>query len=541
MKGSKLLISALVIAVIAVPITIIITSKSSINKKTKFESLIEDIDKALDSGSANIQNLLIDGSESAYSAHSWLRILKRAHLFGKKQGEFSFLNNLSGRALKEYPGNEKIASVKVISSMEAGDSDSAWSIAQDHLTSEATRSINVESFLRSAAEKSSKDSNELVHPLAEVSQSRNPELFIESYKVTKDRRFLFDAALLELSTGNHAESLDLINRAGGTAQVNYVKALVLYDLSNFSQSYDHLIRELEKGEMNPENTAKIHLICADTLIKQKKLKESIFHYRESVAISPQISPVPYLNLGRNFNNVRGKSVFLKRGSIHFPKNVKLKGAFGISLMESGDIQDAKTYLTNALPDDENGNLSLLVLSELLPRTNETRLTVKLKQLLRENPGNHRIGRYFAWQSAARRDFEQIEDILRTAYYSASDKSWYRFYRAVISTASGEERKFPSPAEGIYGWYGTYNRVVLEQRRGKGDAALSLLERLTEDTNSYEIPSTDIADALAMKGEIHQNQGDSVIIIRKIIEKGLEIDPLNLRLHALKTTIANNST
>ncbi len=534
---TKFFILSLTSAAVILPAIMIITSRVTKNREDKFTAVIEEIDHALeDETYARVTGLIRKGGKSSYSAKSWLMVLKRAHEFGKTQDNWNLLAELSQDALADFPGNEKIAASAVLSAIDSGNNEQAWETARKHLTGEQSREVRTEAFLLNAFSTVKPDHDKMTGKLASIPWSDDPSLFEEASGMTGDRRFLIDAALLSLKEGNFKEALGYLDRSGSIPGAKYLKGLTLYDAGRPGEAYTLFLRELEKPSGEESRRGELHLLCGDAAYLSGNYSESAFHYRQVLSFVPGISPVPYINIGRGVGPLRAEPDLLERGQILFPENRKLTGILALLYIDTGEPERAKAVVADFVGEEE-GNISLLVLSELTDKSNDTRFAAALQRIHKAFPENSLVTRYYLWQSLARRDLKRIGQILEKSA-SESDSPWYRFYSALWSISRGNQPDFPSISQGIYGWYGAYNTAVLENRRRNTGASTALLDRLTRPEFFPAVSSGDMADAYALKAELYLKQDAPVITVKEALERGLEIDPLNIRIHSLMGRISS---
>jgi tetratricopeptide (TPR) repeat protein len=526
---TKIFILTITLAAVIIPAVIIISSRVSSSREEKFTAAITAVDHARDAETpSRMAGLIRKSGKTAYSAKSWLMVLKRAYEYGKTENDWNLLAELSHDALEDFPGNERIAAAATVASVDSGNSAQAWETARRHLTGDRSRGIRTEAFLLNAFGTDKPALDEMTGGLASIPWSKDPSLFNEAYNMTGDRRFLMDAALLWLKTGNITEAIAYLDRSGSVPGAGYVKGLALYDAGRPEESYPLFLRELEKPAVEDAHRGELHLLAGDAAYRSRDYSDSAFHYRRAVSLAPGISPVPYLNLGRGFSSLPPEPALLERGFSLFPEDRKIAGALALHHIETGAPERAEAVVAD-FEGAEEGNISLLVLSELTNISNDTRFFVSLQRIHKAFPDNPLVTRYYLWQAVARRDFSRIRQILAESA-AEKDTSWHRFYSALWNISRGRTADFPAVSEGMYGWYGSYNAIVLELRQGSVTAAI--LDKLTKPELYPAVSSRDMADAFALQAELYLKQKAPVVTIKETLEQGLAIDPLNIRIHSL---------
>lgn len=488
-----------------------------------FNNNISEIDLLIDSGYfSQADKMIFIAGKSAFTPLHYKRLLKRNLCL---QGSVN-LENVSQSAYHKYPEDELILSAYIYVLLNNGKIEDAASILLNQDKQIVQDSLFIEANIKN------KSYNETSNLLYQGISEKNSLLYRKLYKLTNNRKFLLDAVLVHLETGN-IQSADNILEEIVSDNLEYQKLqfFIKYDSGKFDSALE-ILDLFDCGFSIQE----IQLFRIDIQIRQEKYREAQIAISEFLDIYPRFSWIPYYNhiwLNLVSTNFKSKEI-IDRSLKIYPENRKLVLIILDYYLENNMDQDAIDILEKYINNNQSDDELEIILKELKGNKNPEYTVNIVRNLVNQNPENISASRYLAWNIFVNEDILHLKHFL-DQMQKEGDAGWINFFGALISIKNRDYKLAMDEFKVSYDlknqWETLYNLAVLSEYTNNYQDAIEYYqnaENILSDNNENMITKSVIRTALALLLYEIQDYEHSYREVRN----ALDLDIYNLRANLL---------
>ncbi len=422
---------------------------------------------------------ILGAAESAVGRTQWLRTLKRAYRLGAALESYEVLYLISGMALDAIGGAEEIAALYVFACLRTGRTERAYQVSREQLNGDKWIELANEAALKARATRGDvtflRDEE---GPVLDAVRSPEPATLMRAADLFGESRFALDAALLYAADGDMGLAASAIGPYAGFFPVP--AALLNYDAERYELAHEILTAP------GLTNSDYLSLLVGDILIRLGLSGEAAESYRLLIAVSPNLSWIPYVNLawiliGDGKYDEADDSVHA--GKSLFPESRYL-GIAEIELALARNDTQTAVALLESYREKYPADFDLVALqARILPtHANLLRMDSLLWEAFQRYPKDQRIATYLAENVVAEGQVEGIVRFLEIWEEANGKTEWSIFLRGYAALAEA----LPEIAEGYFleawrvnpRWQTAYNIAVISRCSGRFARALEFL-RLAE--------------------------------------------------------------
>lgn len=388
---------------------------------------LEELDVLLEDGSVAEAAAMIPWlAHRAGTSGQGLRILKRAHSLYESHGAVEPLDEAAGRLLAEFPANATIRSIAVFAAVRAGRPAAALDAARHGLGGEGaalyawTLLSNPDTGFDQDATRVPED--ELL--LARLERTSPAADFERAWRLTGDRRYALDAALLHVRDGAPERAAELVTTAGIRREWPLFAAGLLVDRARYEEAIAVLASL-------PDSSVEAQLRMADANVYAGN-EEAAREVYERLMLLREPPLHALLGLASLSDDPRRQSTLVERAAALYPDTWAASRAQAVT--GTGRGSDA---LLEWRDTEHEGEARLLRL-RLETRPDRRGFAAGLWTLLSEHPSRDGY-RYAAWYFASRDEHEELRLVLeraRTGSQNDDEESWWLAYRGILDAADG---------------------------------------------------------------------------------------------------------
>jgi len=351
--------------------------------------------------------------------------LQRYFTYSSSVGNYNFLVEKSYSALKKYPKDSEIANVYLYALLKDRQTDNAVQFVQNYkgtVSSSLMRELN---FFKKPSEQMQ---SELMLPL----NSKSISVFDAAAKITEDSGYAVDKAIILLENGEYIKAYELLRKMDVTIHGrNELFFFSAYKAGNYSDA----LKILNTYNLNLDiNT--LYLLKTDLLMSLHEYSKALRLYRKIIRISPELSWIPYANVGWIAADTR-KEEFIPeiiKGLKYFPKNMDLLYSIVDTLLKQKNYNKA-VDLINLYGRDEPV-LNIVKLTFKNPVESDL-LIARLQESLSRNDVPDTLKKYYCWYLVKTGNFSILQNYLKNDLKKESEnKAWFNFFKGIIYIYTG---------------------------------------------------------------------------------------------------------
>lgn len=366
-------------------------------------------------------NLIDSAFNLANSSIEYKIVLKRI----KEANDYNKLYYYSKKALKKIPKDEQLLSIYIYSLLKTNNFDEA----QKKLLSLKTANLPEYLMLETIIKSDSKLSTDSI--FYEALSEKNSNLYSRLSRITKDKYFIVNAALLETIKGdfNKAEQL-LATIEKKTIEINKLDLLVKYGNSKFNEVLEQLL-VLDMGF----STQEMLLIKIDLNLKMKQYNSALSNITNFLGLYPDYSVSPYINFIylNSFVTVNNINETIDTAIEYFPNNrnlyLSLIDYYSVNNNEKTAIELTKSYLANNMDKEFE-----IILKQLNGTKHPDRFINNIRELVNMDAKTPESSIFLAWSLF---ENNNIQDLSKYLEQQETETAWILFFKALISASYGE--------------------------------------------------------------------------------------------------------
>jgi tetratricopeptide (TPR) repeat protein len=443
-------------------------------RQVSLSTVLSEVDQLMSRGFLTESREVLDSlvprqGNNSFQATSYLRLLKRYHLYSRQTGNWEPYIQLARQGMEKYPGRIDFAALAVHGMLRAG----AWEAAADltgHLEDSPFVSLKAELLMRSGGWQQADPAD--LGPQGAVYFTSDPELLIAAGDVTGLIPYYLDAALLYMGKGDF--------NAARAVQRKYLQDD--YPLFAFYLTMD--LQEWEKAlgswdRLLPLFTDSDTLLKGDILLRLKRLQAARQFYSTHLTSAADPSWLAYYNLAW-LQEGREKENTLLKGLSRFPEEEQLNLAYVRYLIYENRDEEALSLLETMIPRQRLGLKGELILLRLLSASRSgAYLQGRYWELMNKYPQEPEAAQALIHYALGWGQQQDAETALSRAEKNLGSQPWIVHWRGINASLGNNpeeaERYFKAaldsnPQTQIY-----YNYSVLLGSLTRYEEALSLLE------------------------------------------------------------------
>jgi len=487
-----------------------------------FDTVLIQVDQLMSRGFITESRELLDSLVprhhlDSFQAGSYLRLLKRYHLYSRQTGNWEPYVRVARQGLNSYPGRIDLAALTVHGLLRSGSWEAAAELT-DHLENSPFASLKAELLMRSGGW-SQADPSEL-GPHGSVLFDSDPGLFIAAGDATGLLPFYLDAALLYAGQGDLTAARDVQRKylKNGYPLFSFYLTMDLQDWENALSYWDHLSPHLKGSDK---------LLKGDILMRLGRFQEARQFYSNSLTAPFEASWPAYYNLAW-LQEGKDKEKTLLKGLNLFPDEEQLNLAYARFLINEKRDEEALRVLEAMIPRQRLGLKGELILLRLLSaRRSGAYLQGRYWELINQYPLEAEAAQGLIHYTLAWGQQEDAEKALNQAEKNLGIQPWIRHGRAVKASLGNNPEEAEllfkaaleiSPQASLY-----HNYAVLLGRLERFVEAVSMLEKAEQLCDKND----------PILGEIFIRMGAFNFMLKRYdlakenILRGLALSPRNL--------------
>ncbi|MFW5742583.1 MAG: hypothetical protein ACOCW3_03425 [Spirochaetota bacterium] len=424
---------------------------------------LEELDILLDDGSVAEAAAMIPWlADRVRTSAEGLRILKRGHALYESDGLAAPLDEAASRLLREFPANATIRAIAVFASVRAGRADAALELARDGLGGDAGTLYAWTLLSNPDARLDGEPTDELL--LAGLRRTSPAADFERAWRLTGDRRYALDAALLHLRDRSPDRAAELLTAAGLVQRWPGFAAEVLLDCARYTEAIAVLAKL-------PESSAEAQLQLADANVYAGEQDAARAIYERLLLLGrPPLHAL--LGLASLDDDPERQALLIDRAAGLYPDAWEAARAQAVTGAGSG--ADALAGWDGT----EHEGLARLLRLRLEARPDRRGYAARLWTLLSEHPSEEGY-RYAAWYFASRDARDDLRLVLERARAGGDEASWWLAYHGILAAATGRWDEAASRFEAAFvrspAWQPALNAAVALARAGDPSGARARLQ------------------------------------------------------------------
>ena len=451
------------------------------------EEILRQVDEELSRGySVRAESLIREGLRSVRGEAGYLSLFKRQLGLARMTGDYGGLVRDARGASKKLPGSRRLAAIAAYAAVRSEHPESAARILERSLRHPVLEGLQAEAELRGyAPARKTLRLDDSLRRLSELPGLSDPNDMHTLAGLLEEPRLDLDAALLWMRRGRVEEAFSVLWPHRGLAFVAEPLLFMAFDAGRYAEAW-------ELGGALPELVEQPgHLILRGDVAWILGMPErAAAHYQQAIAIDPDYSWVPYLNLAElvasGGDSEGGRRM---RAGAHgrFPVQSEVVLAHARDLAATGAADQARELIAVLIEGDPHDTTAQLLALELAgARSSPAVYQGRMWQLVNRQPDNPELVKSFALYLVGLRDIGGAAAVL--AEYERSSggalSPWFLELRGILALAQGD----PERAAEYLGrslvqvgeWRRRYNfAVVLMAGRRDEEALRELVQSETE--------------------------------------------------------------
>lgn len=567
-RTRQLLLLAAAVVAFAAMVAVVAGYVSTRRDRRDLTFGLEEVDVLLEDGAYTEAAAVLPWlADRATTAGEGMRVLSRAHALYRSTDDARALDEAARTLLDEFPANTSLRSLAVFAAVRSGNTDRALELAREKmgpsepliyawtLLSHASRRAErtgvephaVAEPAQSAAEPAQSGAELLLATLSEGSSASD---FSRAWRLTGDKRYALDAALLMLSHGRLPDALELAGSAGLSRRWPRFAAGVFLDNAAYGEAARLLRAQTDEDDESL-------LLLADALMHLREYVPAREIYRE---LRDRLElPLPaLLNLAyimiqeeRASRSANGRSAqrpgtapgmavpeaalaLIREAHRRYPHSYHAARAELVARTSRGEAVGFE--VERWIGTEFEGRARLLALRLTLD-PNRRGYEGRLWQLAEQIPSEP-VYRFAAWYFAGRDDMEELELVLDAQERAEPTPAWAVFYRGYLAARNGLWNEAAAAFEKSFvsspSWRAAANAATALFRTGETTRAQARLQDallLARNTNDPERVHVFLIAARA---------SDTTASMRTFVQQAREIDPNDPEVLLLGTQLDNAS-
>jgi tetratricopeptide (TPR) repeat protein len=465
------------------------------------------------------------------SENDLVRIIKRAVRLGAASGDYGPLWSVASRALRARPRSAPIRAAAAYADMRTGRlADAEKALKGGPLPPGTGDALRGETAIRRGQPWSGEDS--LTRDLLALETSREPGAYAAAALRTGDARIALDAALLAMGAGSVASARSIVGSELGGSRWDGPAAAILYDASDDTGA----LARLQRLATEQSDHAETALLAADVLVSLGRPADAEQSITRGLAIKPDISTVPYLDLAwfaTLKNDLELARQRLVEGLGWFPRAASLSVALARVDAAEGHDEDAVNVL-NAVLTREPGNVdaSLLLLDLKAASLSPEAYRARLWKLSNVNPSDLTVLSALLSSLIAAQDWTGVSIALRqNEAAGGSPSADLLLLKGMASAMAGDGSSalafFQKAGAARRDGAAAFDSALVQLAQGRAEAALGSLDAAAAENERKGNQPAFLSRVMQLRGEAYMLQ-NNLPAARTALERARELDPANLR-------------
>ena len=422
--GAGLLILVIVLILIGVAV-------SRYQGSVGFRNLLSQIDVALeDSRLDSAEEFLLRGLGFVRSNRDGQRLSARLYRFRELGGNAQTVDRVGVELLDSLPGSQELRAFRVDHLLRTNRVSDAAEVARG-LEDATWLPLKIEANLKARIPLSEElrmlDLPGVALPIP-VEQYPEPNSFLEAWTLTRDIRYLVDAALLLAARGQIEDAVDLLlPRQHELQSQAEIELLMLLEFDAFGSE-----RAIRRASQIDTRTAAFYRLLADMYVEQGDFAPAA-EVLEVLVSDTTVEARDFSNLValRLALNAEGRALeAAQRGLRQFPSDVQLQISHA-ALLGDEDVLDR--YRSQSPSEGRLALAGALMSTEF---RGFSHLLTLLWSLNKEETGESSIQKVLAWVLWHLDDHEGLQELL--ADIDPLRRPWTRQFRALLALRRGDE-------------------------------------------------------------------------------------------------------